>query len=443
MKCRVWYNKNGDSGAGTRSRRYGNSMKKNLISTITISLFLILLILPTLLYAVIGENTEEALEEKRELTSFPKGFRNNWFKDFEAWYNDHAPYRISLITLQLETTQKYSAFYRGRILPGLSQLFTPDWYNDEYKKWTGLDLPYLAPMEDYLVNYGRDEWLFYTGDNSVGFYTGSNLLAPEDMEQWKDTFAAFRDLCEEKGIHLLYVITSNKEQVYPEYMASYRIKNLPKREQIIARYMAENDIPFIYLQPDMAANKDKYRVYFQQDSHWTVVGAFIGAMKVYETLGMPVTPLEDVTIINTEKTGGDLSNFSGFATTYPDYQLIYKPEISYTVESFNDGNIEIFHSDSPSEHDLILISDSMRDYNKDYYARDFRQSVVLFRHEYEDPIVTEAVLSLKEGDTLLFQVGERHDESVYNMTRYLLDLMQNEPPRQAEKTEPAGSQQGQ
>ena len=209
--------------------------KKDIISLITAALFLLLLTVPTILYVTVGENTDEVLEEKRTLAELPAEFHNDYFRDLETWYNDHTPYRMTLITFLLEQSQKYSAFYRNEIRPVLSALFTPAWYNEAYKEWTGLDQPYLVPMEDYLVTYGREDWLYYTGENSVGFFTGNNLLAPEVMEQWKDAFLALTELCREKGIRLVYMVPANKEQIYPEYMASYHIENLPKREEIIYR----------------------------------------------------------------------------------------------------------------------------------------------------------------------------------------------------------------
>ena len=398
-------------------------MKTNIFSRLSILLFILLLILPTLLYFTIGENTAQTLEEKRSLAEFPDHFDENYFNNLESWYNDHAPYRISLITLQKQLAQKYNGFYRNRIHPILSASLTPDWYNEEYKQWTGLNTPYLAPMEDYLVEYGREDWLYYNGDNSTGFFRGNNLLDPDELPHWKDAFASLQNLCEGKGIRLAYLIVPNKEQVYPEYMASYKIENLPKREERIYQYLAENHIPILYPLEDFKELKADHTIYFQQDSHWNQIGAYYAMTKVYELLGMPAIPLNEVQISETTKTGGDLSNFSGYATQYPDYLITYKPEITFTTESYNDGRLEIFTSSAETENDLVLIGDSMRDYNKDFYARDFKKSTILFRSELEDPIVTNALLEMKAGDVLLLQITERHDEAAYNVTQYLLELL--------------------
>lgn len=400
-------------------------MKTNFISQLSILLFALLLILPTLLYFTIGENTDQTLEEKRSLTEFPDHFDENFFNDLESWYNDHAPYRITMITLQKQLAQKYNGFYRNRIHPILSASFTPDWYNEEYKQWAGVSMPYLAPMEDYLVEYGRDDWLYYNGDNSTGFFRGNNLMDPDELPHWKDAFASLQKLCEEKGIRLAYLIVPNKEQVYPEYMASYKIENLPKREERIYQYLAESGIPVLYPLEDFKELKADRTIYFQQDSHWNQIGAYYAMTKVYELLGMPAIPLNEVQISQTTKRGGDLSNFCGYAAEYPDYTITYKPEVTYTIESHNDGRLEIFTSSAETENNLILIGDSMRDYNKDFYARDFKKSTILFRSELEDPIVTNVLLDMKAGDVLLLQITERHDEAAYNVTQYLLERLKD------------------
>ena len=66
-------------------------MKTNIFSRLSILLFILLLILPTLLYFTIGENTAQTLEEKRSLAEFPDHFDENYFNNLESWYNDHAP----------------------------------------------------------------------------------------------------------------------------------------------------------------------------------------------------------------------------------------------------------------------------------------------------------------------------------------------------------------
>lgn len=398
-------------------------MKKNLPSWISIIIFLTLLIAPTLLYFFIGENTEEMLEEKRGLAELPERFSESFFTDLENWYNDHAPYRLTVITAQKQLAQNYNGYYRNRIRPVLSAYFTPSWYNEEYKRWAGLDVPYLAPMEDGLVEYGRDDWLYYNGENSTGFYRGNNLLDPEELPHWKDAFASLQKICDEKGIRLAYLIVPNKEQIYPEFMASYKIENLPKREEIIYEYMAQNGVPILYPLKDFLQLKTDRTIYLQQDSHWNQIGAYYAMTKVYELLGMSAPSLDDVQISQTVKRGNDLSNFTGYATDYLDYILSYKPEITCTAESLNDGRLEIFTSSAGTGHNMVLIGDSMRDYNKDFYARDFDKSTVLFRTELEDPVVTRELLDMKAGDVLLIQITERHDEAILDVTRYLLSLL--------------------
>ena len=66
-------------------------MRKQFFPILLSLIFIIMLVLPTILYFAIGENTDKVLDEKRELIEFPTKFSNKFFSDLELWYNDHAP----------------------------------------------------------------------------------------------------------------------------------------------------------------------------------------------------------------------------------------------------------------------------------------------------------------------------------------------------------------
>ena len=69
-----------------------------------------------------GANEENTLIEKRDLAALPDGFSNEWFSGFEAYFNDHSPYRSGFISLDSEISGNYDAVYRNRINPVLTNL---------------------------------------------------------------------------------------------------------------------------------------------------------------------------------------------------------------------------------------------------------------------------------------------------------------------------------
>ncbi|MBR4472167.1 MAG: hypothetical protein IKS55_00870 [Oscillospiraceae bacterium] len=401
---------------------------KNKVSSITTSiLFVVLLIVPTLLYFSVGENTENALNEKRELTELPVKLSNDYFAQLGSWYNDHAPYRITLITLQKKINQSYSATYRNKIHPLLSELFAPSWYKTaEYQKRTAGGLPYLAPIEESNVAYGRDNWLFYLGDNSVGYYNGTNLLSEEEKKERQTAFQELNNLCEKKGIKLVVFAAPNKEQVYSENMPSYYVYSEEKRELQFREFMKDSGVIFLYPLEELISGKEYYDTYYQQDTHWNYVGAYIGVSEIYKALNMPFFPIQEIEIEKTEKTGGDLSNFCGYKTDYEDYKVEYKPEITVSSESFENGNLEIYESSVPNNRKLVMISDSFRSASKGFLTKDFSKSIILHQKMLENEMTMNAVKELSDGDVLLLLRVERYDNGLFSCAKRLVEVFEED-----------------
>ncbi len=399
-------------------------MRKQFFPILLSLIFIVLLVLPTILYFAIGENTDKVLDEKRELIEFPTKFSNKFFSDLELWYNDHAPYRISLITIQKELSQSYSALYRNSIHPFISELLTPLWYqSNEYQKRPESRLPFLAPLEDNLVTYGRDKWLFYLGDNSLEYYKGTNCLTEESMLERKRAFQELNSICKDKGVKLVIFFAPNKEQIYSEKMPSYYVESEKKRELLFRDYMKDSGVDFLYPKEELIAEKRNYDTYYQQDTHWNSVGAFIGVTEIYKKLGMTCIPLQDVKIEIIEKTGGDLSNFCGYKSTYTDYSIIYKPEISVSSKSYEKGYLEKYFSTADTSHKLVMISDSFRSACTTFLTKDFSESTIMHQNQLENEIAIDSIRKLSDGDVLLLLRVERYDSGLFNAAKRISEIM--------------------
>ena len=242
------------------------------------------------------------------------------------------------------------------------------------------------------------------------------------MQVRSDLFLQLYNVCQKKGIQLVYLTGPNKEQMYTEKMPSYYIANLPKREELFANYLIEKGVPYIYPLNKLSSYKDQYAVYYQQDTR-NEVGAYLAVMEVYKQLGLPVTPIEDIEVNIKEKKGGDLSDFCGYSTTYTDYSVVYKPDINYSVESIFEGNVDIFNSDNGNNRNMVIIGDSFRNACKTYFAKDFKNTVVLHRGKINEEIVIQSLQNLKAGDVLLILAVERYDNSHVDVTKRLLEIL--------------------
>ena len=115
-----------------RKRSSGNKVRK-IIRCISMILFLCVLILPQaswLILKLVYKNNTGVMEqldydlgENRELTAFPSGAGiGNITSELEAYYNDHAPYRSILISINRQFNSKLERAYTLNVQPVLVAL---------------------------------------------------------------------------------------------------------------------------------------------------------------------------------------------------------------------------------------------------------------------------------------------------------------------------------
>ena len=292
-----------------------------------------------------------------------------------------------------------------------------------------IDDSYLPPKEgDGRVIQGRFNWLYYAGDNSIAYYSGTNILSNEEMAEWADLMQQLKDACDEKGIQLGMMILPNKEQVYPEYMPSYTVKTTKKREDVFAEYIAENtDVDFVYPIDELKSGKKYYEMYFPYDTHWTQAGAFVGLMSLYNKMGIETTNLSDLEVLPTKFTQKGLidtgSLDADMYTEDTDYVIFYKPE--YTVNWFEGeksfimpSNVYRSTSDNPDNKKVLMIGDSFRLATIPYLSQDYSELCVAHRNALD-----EVKDDFKDTDVLIVASVERFDKYVFEVMPTIIEYV--------------------
>lgn len=178
-------------------------------------------------------------------------------------------------------------------------------------------------IESTQVLLGKDDWLFYKTE-ADGYplrdYMGTNCYTPEQLAELAANLTAIRDALEqERGIQFVIMNCPNKEQVYAEYMPEtvVRISEESKADQAAAYIHANTDLTYVYLLDALLEAKEEYKIYYQTDTHWNQVGAFVGMQAVFEQLyGNGAAPDSVSFVINQEDFAGDLANIAGLTEEY-------------------------------------------------------------------------------------------------------------------------------
>ena len=168
-------------------------MKKKLAAII---IFISVLVVPMVFWPLFDYVDKTEIEENRELAAYPDKFDNQYFVNFDKYFLDHLPLRKPAI-------KAYTTVEKA--------------FTQAYDKLLGdLGLEHFAVQNN--VVFGKDDWLFYTGDNSLDYYRGTNLPTADEMQAYAARAAAVNDYFKSLGKTFVIMIIPNKEQMYAEYM---------------------------------------------------------------------------------------------------------------------------------------------------------------------------------------------------------------------------------
>ena len=539
-----------------KGRGSGNKGRK-IIRRISIALFLCVLILPPVSWAVLklvcGDNSrvmerlDYDLGENRELAAFPDDADiGSITSELEAYYNDHAPYRSALITINRRINSKLERAYTMNVQPVLVALADmthtatkPDVSGNEgsnegqtdtenstrYAQGDnagengaikdniiensaddqnggnadvgkeesstsgknehgsisgGVDsedmsgdthsgqkpgngenesgemssnaggvnesggtsenngsadssdkLPYFPAREMNGTIFGRDDWMFCNYDNSIAYYCGSNLMSEQQMKDKLSLMQKLQNICDSRGVQLQFMIASNKEQVYSEYMPTYTIENSYKRVPGFIDYVKRNSsVKIIYPIDELCAAKSTMSTYYKYDTHWNHYGSFIATQALYKEMGLDYVSPDSVNYSEGSCIWG-LVITAGLS--WKDYERDYDhiPDYKPEIELFNtDGEIDHIHTEksavyrtdstASNQSRFVMVGDSFRLYMMPYLERDFQHVSIAHRdniHDIEDDI--------RQADILVVECVERLDDSLNGTILQLIDILEN------------------
>ncbi len=346
-----------------------------------IILFFSFLIFPVLSFPFVKNGTDDTTFENRTLAEKPEF---NWETldtyptQFEAYFNDHLPYKNQLV-----------GFYQSANY----QLF------------------HEIPTNK--VSLGKDNWLFYLGEpeeDPIADYQGTNLFTAEELKLIKSNLKKAAAYFEERGIEFILMVAPNKEQIYSEKMSNaYKIINEKKRYDLLISYLkANSDIRIIDPKEELLKEKENYQVYYQYDSHWNKLGAFIAAQQLRQELQGERDYLSEKSIKREEQISEDLVAMTNlpqyFDDDFDDVITDYQSDVSTELLEKSDDNFLIkYRSDAKDQRRLFIIRDSFGEGLIDYLSKDFAHTTFLHRNAYHINYVNE-----DHPDILVYEVVERN-----------------------------------
>ena len=295
---------------------------------------------------------------------------------FNSFYNDHVPFRSQLIEL--------------------NSVLSVELFGDS--------------ASDSVV-LGKDNWLFYTDEESIEDYKGTNLYTPQELELIRDNCLASKAYLEKRGIEFVVLIPSNKEDIYSDKLPDYISKRgeLTRAQQVVD-CLRDAGIRVVYPRQELLEYKDAYDLYWHYDTHWNNLGAYIGAKALLEELGVEVPRVEELTLTLYDFSGYDLAGMMNLRSYYENTR---PSDVNYRIEGYPTNNMSvlladdatelIYQSDAPDARRLFMVRDSFAGVMAPVLASSFSYTYM----PHWNGCFEQSMIDEQQPDIFVYEVVER------------------------------------
>jgi len=361
-------------------------MKKKIAA---IAVFMAIIVLPTLLWPLLDVLDKTEINENRNPAEYPTVFDNGYFAAFDKFYQDRLPLRKSMIKLYTDVELKLAQIYK----------------NIFQKYGSG----YYFVKNNVIV--GEKDWLFYNGDDSVSYYSGTNLPTDAELRKMAERAEIVSNYFKSHGKEFVVYVAPNKEQIYGEYMPyGIKIESQIKRLDVMAKYFSENsDFSFVYPKQALLNAKENHQIYYRSDTHWNYAGAYYGFCELMKTLGMPY---EDAVLSQTKANACDLALMLAKKDEEDiDYKATYKSQYNVSYLPKTDSEIDSMVSDNPNGKKAVIFGDSYRERFMEYVGKEFTETFVAHRRKFTQNSKFEKEFA--DADVVVFMSVERYDKQIF------------------------------
>ncbi len=359
-------------------------MRERIRERLWIGMFFLMLCGGQLCWLMGGSRTAQEGYENRTAAQRPvlsAGTIEEFPALYEAYYNDHLPYRDFLIRMN-----------------------------------SGLEYYVFQTSSNENVVRGKEEWLFYNSsadDNPIEAYKGMGLFTQQELEQIGNNLLTTRETLSERGIKFVLFIAPNKERVYAEQMPEYYgAPAASYRTQQLVEYLQETtDIRVVYPLDALLAAKEKgsRKLYYRLDTHWNYIGAYIGTRELAKELGVSMPALEELTVTETDPTICDLADMIHLREQLnqdPDYVLSGYDRYHLTTDRHDLTGAYIYHCEGGDERKLFMLRDSFADAMDDFLAAQFHESYMVHYSSYSHELADREQPDIFVYETVERRIGE-------------------------------------
>jgi alginate O-acetyltransferase complex protein AlgJ len=166
---------------------------------------------------------------------------------------------------------------------------------------------------------GKDGWIFYTGDRSMGEYQRTDSFRKKKLSDLQKNLNRLDKDLRKKGITLIVVIPPDKSSIYPQYMPGEIpvVGEESRLDQFVEFMKLKGEVTVVDLRQTLLNASRLQYVYFKTDTHWNDIGAYYGYREIMKSLSsnypnLQPHPLSDFEYRHVDDSTRDIPLLMGF-----------------------------------------------------------------------------------------------------------------------------------
>jgi hypothetical protein len=244
---------------------------------------------------------------------------------------------------------------------------------DVLLRWHSLEKLFVFGVSpSSAVVLGRDDWMFYTRDQSMEIFRGVSPFTTRELETWRRSLESRRDYLARRGIKFLYVIGPNKETIYPDYAPTNCNRVGPTRMDQLVEYLeAHSKLRILDLRPAFrAARPDDQpldHLYYELGTHWNGRGGFLACREIQKYLhtifpSIHVSESSDVVFAVASDRGDSEARWMYVEDLFPQRHIWYepagKPRARSLTGAWDSEHLHVVEVDDPHLPRAVIFHDS-------------------------------------------------------------------------------------
>jgi hypothetical protein len=267
---------------------------------------------------------------------------------------------------------------------------------------------------------GREGWLFLENDSNryMEQFTGRVGPARGWEWRWRRLFRARRERMEKRGLPWLFSVSPVKEPIYPEMLPDGYVGIERRPVHRLLDIAAEAGVTALYPEEALRAAKPRGPVFYQADTHWSPLGAFVAYREIcaqFERWGFELDLVEDADIDWQPHMGdGDLGRkldppVEGLSL----FGNVREPHGDLRSDNglLGTGGMQVYESDRRGAPRLLCFGTSYAGNTMEYFKESFSRAVWAHTNSLVDELIAkerpDVVLTLCNERGLIFVPSDR------------------------------------